>query len=152
MPISEVKAKIKTLVTINTDEFGSLEASAKDIPGQDFENIKAIKFIFLDNELQDLDIEYEISKNVLPIAELSKKFSGILTIPEKSWVNVTMLQGGGYAIAKCYGFDSQVSSFNFENGQRTVLQLNSTNYKQTLLLRTVIKREKERQTKETSDN
>ncbi len=148
MSLSGIKAKFKTLKTNPADNNGLQSSLVRDIPSREFSDIEIITFLFLDGELQSLDIEYKHGTDFSSVADLSSKFSNLLLIPKKSWVNTTMKGGGGgYAIAKCYGFDVKANLFNLEKGQKVVLQVEDTNYKQTTMLR-VIKRREENWAKE----
>jgi|GEM_PF-3781737 len=134
MPFSEIKTKFTNLVTEAPNEMGVRIALLGDIKLSEFSEVRGIKFVFIDEELQELHIEYKSGADFRSIEEYTSKLSESLPIPKSAWV-FAVDEDGGYAGAKCYGFDAIAGLFNKDAIRIATLKFENVNKMQTVLLR-----------------
>jgi hypothetical protein len=134
MPFSEIKTKFTNLVTEAPNEMGVRIALLGDIKLSEFSEVRGIKFVFIDEELQELHIEYKSGADFRSIEEYTSKLSESLPIPKSAWV-FAVDEDGGYAGAKCYGFDAIAGLFNKDAIRVATLKFENVNKMQTVLLR-----------------
>jgi hypothetical protein len=134
MSFSEIKTKFTNLATEAPNEMGVRIALLGDIKLSEFSEVRGIKFVFIDEELQELHIEYKSGADFRSIEEYTSKLSESLPIPKSAWV-FAVDEDGGYAGAKCYGFDAIAGLFNKDAIRVATLKFENVNKMQTVLLR-----------------
>jgi hypothetical protein len=141
MPFSEIKTKFTNLVTEAPNEISVRTVLLGDIKLSEFSDVRRIKFVFIDEELQELHLEYKSGADFRFIEEYTSKLSESLPIPKSAWAFVVD-EDGGYAEAKCYGFDAIAGLLNKDAIRVATLKFENVNKMQTMLLR---RHEKEKQ-------
>lgn len=152
MPFPEVKANFKNLVTNAPDEKGLRIALSGDILRPDFSDVRSVTFVFIDGELQKFKLEYKAGTDFSSIEDYAGKLSESLTVPKSSW-SYTVSKDGGFAQAKCYGFDVTGILVDIAAGQRLNLEKESIYLTPTMLLRQKeVEKRKAKQKQEKTDS